>query len=432
VAEISRRPGARIAVLHGSGASASAREILLACGQDYDPVFLISNRDPDGERLADLLSRIASVAPTDDEGPVATARRVGATAVTTFNDQYVTAVEDVASALGLPGASAQPECWDKLRQRELLDAAGASMIQVRPVASLADFTQARDAIGPVGILKPRRSSTSRGVRIVAGGERSSSVWDEMTARYGAGPLSGYLYEQLMDDGGGDGWLAPFVSVDTVSRSDARCHFGLFDKLPLLRSYIETGHLGPTTLAEPVRAQVLGVVDKALDALGVSDRVTHTEVRLTSAGPQVIEVNGRLGGYVQGLSAALSKGDPVRCALDIAAGTRPAVPELPGTRPGGHCAGALTLPLATRSATLAWKAVGRLRVHPLVTAVHIPSALDSSLSYACAWVEAPTRGTLLTGISAMIREACAEPAIHDSIDTDWLRIVTTPPPRLVES
>jgi hypothetical protein len=251
----------------------------------------------------------------------------------------------------------------------------------------------------------------------------------MAARYGPGRLSGYLYEQLMDDGGGDGWLAPFVSVDTVSSGETRLHFGLLDKLPLVRSFIETGHLAPTTLSPREQAAILSLADRALAALGVTDRVTHTEIRLTSAGPQVIEVNGRLGGYIKDLARTLSGANPVRYALDVAAGQEPDVPPLPSARSGDRFAATLTLPLDSGSPALARQAATKLRAHPLVKSVEAPPPVDGGRSYACALVVASDQGSLLTSLASIIRKACEEPAVSDALDPDWLRVVTAPPARL---
>ncbi|MGO4429301.1 hypothetical protein AB4Z54_63860, partial [Streptomyces sp. MCAF7] len=59
--------------------------------------------------------------------------------------------------------------------------------------------------------------------------------------------------------------------------------------------------------------------RALTALGVRTGVCHTEVKLTPSGPQVIEVNGRLGGLVNALLARATGVDVIRLAAGIALG-----------------------------------------------------------------------------------------------------------------
>lgn len=57
------------------------------------------------------------------------------------------------------------------------------------------------------------------------------------------------------------------------------------------------------VSEPPAARVLELAGAALRALGITDGVTHVEIELTSDGPRLIEVNGRMGGYVHALLRA---------------------------------------------------------------------------------------------------------------------------------
>jgi biotin carboxylase len=81
---------------------------------------------------------------------------------------------------------------------------------------------------------------------------------------------------------------------------------------------------PSTLSEARRAEVLALTTAALTALGVRHGITHTEVKLTPGGPRIIEVNGRLGGYVAELVRRARGFDLVRAALTVALG-RPGDP-----------------------------------------------------------------------------------------------------------
>ncbi|MGH2510287.1 MAG: ATP-grasp domain-containing protein, partial [Ktedonobacteraceae bacterium] len=59
--------------------------------------------------------------------------------------------------------------------------------------------------------------------------------------------------------------------------------------------VEVGHIVPAPLAHEQMAEIEQLVIAALSALGVTDTVTHTEVKLTPHGPRIIEVNARPGG-----------------------------------------------------------------------------------------------------------------------------------------
>ena len=62
--------------------------------------------------------------------------------------------------------------------------------------------------------------------------------------------------------------------------------------------------------------------RCLEALGVRSRVTHTELKLSPAGIELIEVNGRTAGYLAKLLQAAGGEDLIRCALMLAAGQAP--------------------------------------------------------------------------------------------------------------
>ncbi|KJY28491.1 hypothetical protein VR44_25215, partial [Streptomyces katrae] len=99
------------------------------------------------------------------------------------------------------------------------------------------------------------------------------------------------------------------------------------KLPLAEPFRETGMFQPAALSEPLARQVLALTGAALRALGVTDGVTHTEIKLTPDGPRLIEVNGRMGGYVGALLRRSTRFDLLRAALRAALGLPLEVPEL---------------------------------------------------------------------------------------------------------
>jgi biotin carboxylase len=414
----------RVAVLHGPGASVSVRDIIRASGTDIRPTFLVASGSIVTSPFADMITRVADARLIGDNEWVQAAGELAPDAVVTFDDRLVDALEDICRALDLRGQSAIQAPWDKFVQRQRLNTAGASSVRVRQILTQADLRDARASIGRSGILKPRRSSTGRGIRIIAPEHSTEAAWSDIAASSATAPVP-YLYEELMDAHGGDGWLAPFVSVDTASLGSSRSHFGLFEKLPLARSYIETGHVGPSVIPADQAREILTTVETALDVLGIRDRITHTEVRLTSAGPQVIEVNGRLGGYVQGLCASLTGADATRITLDVACGVKPVIPSLKELRDADHSVVAVQIPLVMTSAAAARRITRRMRAYPSVRAVEIPEPIDETLRYAGAWLEASSRREVLSDMAAMIGSLCDDPADRDIIDPRWLETITHP-------
>jgi biotin carboxylase len=98
---------------------------------------------------------------------------------------------------------------------------------------------------------------------------------------------------------------------------------------------ELGHL--VDAGEPLLAdlELLATLALAHQAIGFGCGVTHTEVKLTTRGPVIVEINGRLGGDLIPLLGRYATGiEPGAVAVELALGLRPEI-----TRgPGGRCVG----------------------------------------------------------------------------------------------
>lgn len=76
---------------------------------------------------------------------------------------------------------------------------------------------------------------------------------------------------------------------------------------------------PITLPVPEQSAVTRLAERAIRALGIQVGFVHTEVKLTPGEPQIIEVNGRLGGRLNGLMQLVGLPEPVAVAVAVAAG-----------------------------------------------------------------------------------------------------------------
>lgn len=78
----------------------------------------------------------------------------------------------------------------------------------------------------------------------------------------------------------------------------------------------------------------------LEAVGLTHGISHTEVRLTAAGPRLVELNPRQGGgYIFELVRLVTGFNPLRVLVDLALGQEPA----PG--PAAAASAAVTFLLA---------------------------------------------------------------------------------------
>ncbi|HOQ43025.1 MAG TPA: hypothetical protein PK178_12770, partial [Smithellaceae bacterium] len=88
--------------------------------------------------------------------------------------------------------------------------------------------------------------------------------------------------------------------------------------------VEMGHLQPADLSDEQKKAITTIIDSAIKAIGIDNSASHTEVKLTSSGPKVIEIGARLGGdfiasYLTKASTGISMD---RAAVQMAIGEEP--------------------------------------------------------------------------------------------------------------
>ena len=216
-------------------------------------------------------------------------------ALLTFSDYYVAIVAEAAARLGLryldPGVAGT--CRDKHATREALRRSGLPVPGFRLLRSLEEAWSASQEVAYPCVLKPVSESSSKGVRLVRDAEellahfREVHGWRE-NARHQ--PVEGLvLLESLLE--------GPEYSVETFTLERGRTHVvGVTAKhLSAPPRFVETGHDFPSQIEADREAALVRSALAALDALGYDFGPAHTEIRLTSDGPVVVEVNPRLAG-----------------------------------------------------------------------------------------------------------------------------------------
>ncbi len=299
-------------------------------------VWLVDGSDPSVIATMPLLRRSGAVV---DAGGLTPAQAAAALAehapqgLATFYDTDMERLALIAAELGLPFH--RPEVAraleDKLHQREALRAAGlptptvlALPAGLEPAAALE-----RAARFPFpAVLKPRRASGSFHTFVVedhaALGTVLASLADE--------PLEERILEQYLSDGPRllDGFAANYVSVESLVVAGRPIHLATTGRFPLVVPMRETGFFIPSTLSPPQTATVLETATAALTGLGVHTGAMHTEIKLTSEGPRVIEINGRIGGGVPDMLRLTTGLDLIGLSLRAALGHAAEVPEMPAT------------------------------------------------------------------------------------------------------
>ncbi|MEV4380430.1 ATP-grasp domain-containing protein [Streptosporangium sp. NPDC049644] len=240
-----------------------------------------------------------------------------------WDEARILAASYVSEALGLPGGDPEMvrRCRDKHRTRVALDALGVPQPRSLAVATLEEALRAAEEVGYPAILKPRGLGGSLGVIRVEDpaelAERFAFV-SELTVPDGATYEIPVLVEEFAD--------GPEVSVDAVVQGGVVTPLFLGRKVLGYEPYCEeVGHFVDAQDALLQDAEFCRVLQDTHTALGFTDGFTHTEIKLSSRGLRVIEVNARLGGDMIPYLGLLTTGiNPGLAAAAVACGRTPAL------------------------------------------------------------------------------------------------------------
>jgi biotin carboxylase len=204
----------------------------------------------------------------------------------------------INEALGLGGESVATVelLLDKWRMRQHLAATGISPVASAVGRCAQDVREFVQAHGLPIIVKPIRESGSLGVfylrdradvDVVA--ERFRSLDGHLAARdlSGAESFDEFLMEEFLD--------GPEISVETLTFDGRHVVVAVTDKETGGRGFVEIGHSQPSGHSTETLREVARLVTDFLDAVGLHNGPGHTEVKLTSRGPRIVESHNRVGG-----------------------------------------------------------------------------------------------------------------------------------------
>lgn len=245
----------------------------------------------------------------------------GLDAVFTAATDFSVAVASVARACGLPGHSVEAalNATDKERMRSCFASAGVPS----PAWTVVNAGTRADALNrlvhagldwPV-VVKPVDNMGARGCRMVHKPEELDGAVCEaiIWSRSGRAIIEAYM----------DG---PEFSLEALVFDGQIVMTGFADRhIRFPPWFIEMGHTLPSGISEADQRTVIAVFEQGIRALGLTHGVAKGDIKLTSSGPMVGEIAGRLsGGYMSGWTFPFATGiDLTHCALDLAAGEVPA-------------------------------------------------------------------------------------------------------------
>lgn len=246
--------------------------------------------------------------------------RLTVDAILTFSDFYVAIVAEAAARLGLRYLNPETArtCREKPRTRLALGLAGMPTPESWVLSSEADAHRVAGTAAYPCVVKPPSDSSSTGVRLVANPFELVAHYRQLSAcavNVRGQRLTGeVLVESLLD--------GPEFSVETVTLEKGRTRvIGVTAKhLSPPPHFVETGHDFPAPLPGAVARELGATAVAGLDAVGYDFGPAHTEIRWTSRGPVIVEINARLaGGMIPVLVAHATGIDLLGACLDLAAG-----------------------------------------------------------------------------------------------------------------
>ncbi|EHH22630.1 hypothetical protein EGK_05938 [Macaca mulatta] len=212
-----------------------------------------------------------------------------------------------------------------------------------PLESEADVERAVHQVPLPGVMKLEFGAGAVGVRLVEDAPQCHEHFSRITRD---------LQGEADHPGIGLGWGNAMLLMEFVEGTEHDVDLVLFggrllaafvsDNGPTrLPGFTETAACMPTGLASEQEAQMVQAAFRCCLGCGLLDGVFNVELKLTGAGPRLIEINPRMGGfYLRDWILELYGVDLLLAAVMVACGLRPALPTRPRAR--GHLVGVMCL------------------------------------------------------------------------------------------
>lgn len=135
------------------------------------------------------------------------------------------------------------------------------------------------------IVKPADNSGGRGIFLVDKVSRSEDAFNYSKKFAKCGDI---LIEEYMD--------GMEVSVESITINGKTEVIAITDKLTSGAPYfVEIGHTIPSMLSRNIINQIKKITIDTINAVGIKNGPSHTEVKITNDGPKIVEIGARLGG-----------------------------------------------------------------------------------------------------------------------------------------
>ena len=232
--------------------------------------------------------------------------------ITSTTDAPVRTAAWVCEQLGLfTGISYEDSicATNKDAMRDRFAERGVPIPAYRVCTDAESFASALEELRYDCVVKPADSAASRGVVLVNQPLYRAEVVALFEHEIPFSRKGVLMVEERM--------TGPEVSVESMTLGGETHILTITDKTVTKPPYfVELGHTEPSRLSCEARAEIERVTRSAIEAVGIRQGPSHTEVLVTPQGAKVVEIAARLGGdYITSRLVPLSTGiDMVRASV----------------------------------------------------------------------------------------------------------------------
>jgi biotin carboxylase len=332
-----------LAIAFGEG-SASALKLAEPARELCDLVWVIdSSTVGDSKTMTRLLRKLGTtidIAGLTPEAAADAVREAAPDGVVAYADAQMTMASNLAVRLGLDyhDRDTAERLIDKLTQRQALSDGGLPVpccVDVPPSPSCEDIEALAAGVEFPVVLKPRHGAASRDTVLVGDGDELARVLTKLAAD---GADSEMVIEEYMVGASPppSADFADYLSIESIVVKGVINHVAVTGRMYQVEPFRETGLIIPSDFDSSVTVAALDLATKALSAVGVETGCFHTEIKVTTNGLRVIEVNGRLGGFVPEVMALAAPGvDLYEISQRVALGEHIEFPEIAPTDGVGY-------------------------------------------------------------------------------------------------
>lgn len=239
--------------------------------------------------------------------------------ITVASDMPVRSIAAVSEELGVIGITKDTayKATNKAAMRRCLKEKGVPIPEFYSVDTFDDYYAAIKNFSGKFIVKPADNAGSRGVTLIEDKSDAKRIEQSFSYSKEASRCGTVMVEEYME--------GPELSVEILSYQGV-CHvIQITDKLTTgSPHFVEMGHNEPSILPQLTKNTIEKVAKNAVEAVGIKNGPSHTEVIVTKSGPKIVELGARLGGdFITTNLVPLSTGvDMVECLIHIALGEKP--------------------------------------------------------------------------------------------------------------